>query len=153
MTINERVRFLRKDLLHLSQAEMANTLGITQSGMSYMERTPSAVTEQNIKAFGLLYNVNEDWLRYGVEPIFTEKISFSLDTFATSKGATPLDIEIVKAYLDLDPSIRKHVLEHFKKYLASEQTTVENQDFNSESSSNVETKYSSLEKDNHSSVG
>lgn len=38
MTINERVKHFRKDVLHISQTEFAVSLGMKQTGVSYMER-------------------------------------------------------------------------------------------------------------------
>ena len=57
MTINERVKHFRKDVLHISQTEFAVSLGMKQTGVSYMERDGSTVTDQTIKAICLLYNV------------------------------------------------------------------------------------------------
>ena len=36
MTINERVKHFRKDVLHISQTEFAVSLGMKQTGVSYM---------------------------------------------------------------------------------------------------------------------
>ena len=119
MTINERVKYFRKDILHISQTEFATSLGMKQTGVSYMERDGSTVTDQTIKSICLLYNVNEDWLRYGAEPIYIQSPVFSLDDFVKSKGATGLELEIVKTYFELDPEIRRTAMEHFKRRLAA----------------------------------
>lgn len=119
MTINERVKYFRKDILHISQTEFATSLGMKQTGVSYMERDGSTVTDQTIKSICLLYNVNEDWLRYGTEPIYIQSPVFSLDDFVRSKGATALELEIVKTYFELDPEIRRTAMEHFKRRLAA----------------------------------
>ena len=63
MTINERVKHFRKDVLHISQTEFAVSLGMKQTGVSYMERDGSTVTDQTIKAICLLYNVNEEEIK------------------------------------------------------------------------------------------
>lgn len=70
MTINERVKYFRKEILHISQTEFASSLGMKQTGVSYMERNGSTVTDQTIKAICLLYNVNEEWLRTGSGDMF-----------------------------------------------------------------------------------
>lgn len=119
MTINERVKYFRKDILHINQTEFAASLGMKQTGVSYMERDGSTVTDQTIKSICLLYNVNEDWLRYGTEPIYIQPPVFSLDDFVKSKGATELELEIVKTYFELDPEIRKTAIEHFKRRLSA----------------------------------
>ena len=42
-----------------------------------------------------------------------------MDQFAKERGATQLELEVVKAYFDLDPNIRRTVVEHFKKRLVA----------------------------------
>ncbi len=119
MTINERVKHFRKNVLHISQTEFANALGMKQTGISYMERDGSTVTDQTIKTICLLYNVNEDWLRNGNDPLFIESETFSLDDFMKSKGATDLELEIIKTYFELPPEVRQATMEHFKHKFAA----------------------------------
>lgn len=119
MTINERVKYFRKDILHISQTEFATSLGMKQTGVSYMERDGSTVTEKTIKSICFLYDVNEDWLRFGTEPMFVQPDTFSLDEFVKSKGATELELEIMKTYFELDPKIRKTTMDHFKRRMAA----------------------------------
>jgi len=73
MTINERVKHFRKDVLQISQANFADKLGMKQTGISYMEREGSTVTDQTIKSICLLYHVNEDWLRNGTGEMFIQQ--------------------------------------------------------------------------------
>ena len=55
------------------------------------------------------------WHRTNVRPATT----FSLDDFAKAKGATPLELKIMKTYFELDPDIRKAAMDFFKKQLLS----------------------------------
>lgn len=73
MTINERVKHFRKDVLQISQANFADKLGMKQTGISYMEREGSTVTDQTIKSICLLYHVNEEWLRNGTGEMFIQQ--------------------------------------------------------------------------------
>jgi DNA-binding transcriptional regulator YiaG len=50
MTINERVKHFRKDVLHISQTEFAVSLGMKQTGVSYMERDGSTVNQGNLSS-------------------------------------------------------------------------------------------------------
>ena len=120
MTINERVKHFRKNTLHISQAEFAAKLGMKQTGISYMERDGSTVTDQTIKAICLLYNVNEEWLRTGSGEMYAKTDTFSLDEFIKDKNATSLELEIIKLYFELDPEIRKAAIEHFKNGLSKD---------------------------------
>ena len=115
MTINERVRYLRKNVLHISQTEFASSLGMKQTGISYMERDGSTVTDQTIKSICFFYNINEEWLRYGTGEMYIQPDTFDLNAFARSNGATDLELQIIRSYFELDADVRKAVLEHLKK--------------------------------------
>ena len=69
--MNKRIRELRK-VLNLSQREFANKIGLKQNAISYMEKSCSTVTEQNIKNICSQFSVNENWLRTGFGKMFLE---------------------------------------------------------------------------------
>lgn len=119
MTINERIKYFRKDVLHINQKEFASALGVTQSGVSYMEQSGSNVSDSSVKTICTIYNLNEDWLRTGAEPMYIEAPTFNLDEFLKNRGATDLELNIVKAYFELEPDVRRKLVEHFKKHLAA----------------------------------
>lgn len=118
MTINERIKLLRKEK-GLNQNQFASLLGITQSGASYMEQPGNNISDSSIKSICTICNVNEEWLRNGIEPIHIEPDTFSLDEFVKQRGATDLELQIVKTYFDLDPDIRGILVDHFRKGLAT----------------------------------
>ena len=118
MTINERIKLLRKEK-GLNQKQFASLLGITQSGASYMEQPGNNISDSSIKSICTICNVNEDWLRNGIEPIHIEPDTFSLDEYARQKGATDLELQIVKLYFDLDADTRKMLVSHFRSGLAA----------------------------------
>ena len=114
MTINERIKYFRKDVLGLNQRQLATALGLTQSGVSYMEQSGSNVSDGSIKSLCLAYGLNETWLRDGSGPMCTAEPTFSLDQFVRDHHGTDQEIEIMKAYFELDPEIRRKVWEHFQ---------------------------------------
>ena len=48
-----------------------------------------------------------------------EPDKFSLDKFIKAKGATELELEILKAYFELDIEIRKKAINYFKKKISN----------------------------------
>lgn len=103
----------------MNQTEFARQLGLTQTGVSYMERPGSTVTEQTIRTVCLAFGVREQWLRTGEEPVFDrQKKEEPLDELIRSKAVSPLEVEILKAYFALDPDMRKELLRHFQTYLS-----------------------------------
>lgn len=64
MTINERIKELRKS--HgLTLEKFGDTLGVTKSGISKIEKGERNLTEQMFKSICREFNVNEEWLRTG----------------------------------------------------------------------------------------
>lgn len=127
MNINERVKTLRKDK-KLNQKQFAAALGLTQSGVSYMEQNGSTVSDASIKAICSVYNVNEEWLRDGTGPMYIQPQSFSLDEFVKQHGASQLELDIVKAYFELEPDLRRLLVQHFKDRIAADDETAGEQE-------------------------
>lgn len=118
MTINERIKDFRKNVVQMSQAEFAAKLGMKQTSVSTFERPGGTVTEPTIRALCLAFNLNETWVRDGVEPMYIPAPTFSLDQFVKEHGATGLELEVLKAYFELDPEIRRTVFDHFRARLS-----------------------------------
>lgn len=76
MNINERIRYFRKEILKMNQSQFAEHLGMKQRSVSTFERSGGTVTNSTIKSICMAFNLNEDWLRYGTEPVHIEKAVF-----------------------------------------------------------------------------
>ena len=72
MTINERVYYLRKKVLKITQGELGKVCGVGDTAISKLEKGGSKVTERNIKAICNEFNVSYNWLVDGVGDIFVE---------------------------------------------------------------------------------
>lgn len=116
LTLGERIKKVRKEL-DITQQKFAERIGTTQNTIANYEtnhRKPSAAAINNIcKTF----NVSEKWLRAGEGEMFIPETSFNLDEYIKRHGATELEIEILKAYFDLDSYMREKLLKHFKERL------------------------------------
>lgn len=114
----ERIKELRKNHLHLSQTDFGERLGVSRSVINNIERNVLARPDQKLSLIKLIckeFDVNEDWILNGNGPMFIEPDSFSLDKFAEQHGATDLELRILKMYFELDPEVRRILVEHFKK--------------------------------------
>jgi len=118
LTINERIKRVRKEK-GMNQKHFAALLGVTQSGVSYMEQSGSNVSDSSIKSICTMCNLNEDWLRNGTEPMYIQEPTFSLDDFVRQHGGTELELDIMKAYFELEPDIRAMLVQHFKERLTA----------------------------------
>lgn len=122
VTLNVRIKELRKHL-GLSQKDFAKKIGISQRSVSWSEQSENNVPDSTIKTICLAFSINEDWLRNGVDPMFVQPDTFSLDEFIKEKGGTELEIDIVKAYFEIDLETRRSLVEHFKNSLAKQAIT------------------------------
>lgn len=68
MEIFERIKYLRKNFLHLSQEKFGSRLGVSSDVIKNIEYDRLARPEQKEPLLKLIcseFNVNEDWLRNG----------------------------------------------------------------------------------------
>lgn len=72
MNINERIRYLRKDKLDMTQEAFGSPLGLTRANIANIEAGRISVTERVIIGLCDKYGVNEDWLRNENGEIFVE---------------------------------------------------------------------------------
>lgn len=70
MTISERIRFLRKEKLHLTQEALGEPLGLTRANIANIEAGRIAVTERVIISLCKEFKINEEWLRTGEGEMF-----------------------------------------------------------------------------------
>ena len=122
MEVYERIRELRKNHLHLSQTDFGDRLGVSRSVIKNIELNALARPDQKLSLIKLIckeFSVNEDWLLNGNEPMFVEPDTFSLDDFVKQRGATELEMQIIKTYFDLDAETREMLVEHFRKGLSA----------------------------------
>lgn len=116
MTINERVKYLRKNILNMNQTDFAQKLGMKQTSISSMEKKDGTVTDRAIKTMVLLFNIHEDWIRYEKKPILLESDTLFPNDNTGQNNITNEELEIIKCYLELDPHIRETIISHFKDY-------------------------------------
>jgi len=120
MEMHERIRELRKNHLKISQSSFGEVLGVSRHVIKNIELNALARPDQKLSLIKLMckeFNVNEEWILNGTEPMFIEPNTFSLDQFVKDHGMTTLELEIIKAYFELDPDFRQKAIEHFKNRL------------------------------------
>lgn len=66
MTENERLRHLRRDLLHISAEVFASRIGVTRSAITNIERGFRGITAQTLTSVCREFGVSPEWLRDGV---------------------------------------------------------------------------------------
>lgn len=113
LEISDRIKEVRL-YLNLTQGDFSEKIGIGQAALSAIEKGIRGITDRNISLICEKFNVSEEWLRTGSGEMFLQPETFSLDEYAQKQGMTELETEIIKAYLNIDISIRKEVIETIK---------------------------------------
>lgn len=108
MKINERIKYLRKNILRLSQEEFAKKLNVSRSNIGNIEIGNISLTERNIITICNEFNVNEKWLKNGTGNIFKDNIQ-SLDNQLKNMGFDEFGSNLAKSYLLLDDFEKKAV--------------------------------------------
>lgn len=114
-TLNERIREVRK-YLGLSQKDFAEKVGISQRSVSWGEQPGNNVPDSTIKSLCIVFRISESWLRTGEGEMLEQPETFSLDQYLKERGCTALEMEIVKAYFELDIDTRQKVFEVFEHF-------------------------------------
>jgi len=71
MTINERVHYLRKELLHKTMDDFGAALGVGKSAISMIESGKNNVSDRIIVTICTTFGVNDEWMRTGEGEPFT----------------------------------------------------------------------------------
>lgn len=75
--MNNRVNHLRKNILHLTQSEFGEKIGISKTSISKIEKGETTLTERNMKSICREFNVSIAWLKDGVgEPLNNMDVDF-----------------------------------------------------------------------------
>jgi transcriptional regulator with XRE-family HTH domain len=113
MTMSERLRFLRKDILGLTQEDFAKRIDVSTSNIGGLEIGRTNLTERVIKSICAAFGANEEWLRSGIgEPILNSEkhLLYQLKEYF---DLDDIDIDIVMTYVRLPLKYR----EIFRNYI------------------------------------
>lgn len=71
--MQERIKFLRKKDLKKTQKDFAADLGLSENFIWQIEKGERTPSDRTISDICRIYGIQEDWLRYGLEPMRAEK--------------------------------------------------------------------------------
>ena len=113
MEIGDRIKILRKTL-GLTQAQFAAGINLKPTVIGMYENKQRNVLDRNLMLICIKYNVNESWLRYGTGEMFNKSDTMTLDEFAKINNLSDEELEIMRLYMSIDPSIRKGIIDGLK---------------------------------------
>lgn len=113
MNINQRIKYFRTEISkndkgkNYSQRQFAEKLGVSHGVINNIESNLVEAKDHIIKLICQTFNVNEDWLRNGNEPIFREKTNDALKEVFEQYQLSDFMQDIVTRYLELDKEYQK----------------------------------------------
>lgn len=118
MDINERVKAIRK-AKEMTTVEFGKAIGLSNSGITEIEKGRRPVTERSIMLICASLNVSENWLRTGEGSMFIETDEAIISTLAKKYNLDDMDCSIIESYMKLPPSARS-VMKAYLRTLVSE---------------------------------
>lgn len=123
MNIGERLNYLRKEKLKISQEELGNKIGVSRFSVSNYESGKRKLTDRVITDICREFGVNEVWLRTGEggdENMFTkidEDDRYSLNLGKLSVTENQIARNMLNAIAEASPEKLKHIEEFMKECL------------------------------------
>lgn len=115
-----RIKELRKRL-GMTQEEFGQKIGVTRGSISHYESENHGAEpiDRIIYTICAQFGVNPDWLRGGDPPIYvqSEAPGLLLHQLQEEYDLSPLDLEIIKAYITLPEADRKGIRKFVKTIL------------------------------------
>ena len=123
--MNERIKYLRKDILKLSQKDFSEKLGLSENFVWMIEKGNRTPSDRTISDICRIFSISEDWLRYGLEPMRLERskeeeigemvasalggdANFTQAVVKMICSRTPEELKVLeKALMDIYESIKK----------------------------------------------
>ncbi len=125
MTVNERVKKIRK-LENLTMESFGEKLGVGRTAISNIESGNRNVTAQMFKSICREFNVREEWLRDGIEPVYDLSEESGIEYIELLMNGVDCSfrdiiLDIIKSYSELNDDNKKTVVQFIKSVMKKQQ--------------------------------
>lgn len=104
MTIGERIKFVRKEILQKGRIEFAGKINVSQKTLGNWETGKCPLSERNFQEICREFGVNTEWLRTGKGKILQEQTQ--LEKLSNEYGLDGLVKQVLERYLAFPPEQR-----------------------------------------------
>lgn len=116
--LNTRIKYLRKNILKISQEQFGKELGLTQGYISSIEANERNLSFEAYEKIQNAFNINQKWLETGVGEIF-HKPNKAVENEALSRISNAYnlcenELLFVKNFLSLPSKKRQQVISAIK---------------------------------------
>ena len=113
MTTNERVKYFRKNVKHMTQDEFAKEINLSRSNLGNIETGAVSITDRTLKAICESFNLSEAWLRTGSGPMYRETESSIVDELCKRYNMSPARRRVMEIFLSMDDEKQEQLAETF----------------------------------------
>lgn len=114
-SIRERIRFLRKNELKMTQIEFGKRLGSAGSTVVGWEKGDRTPPEATIKLICNEFNVNYNWLVDGTGDIFIEDDDSTIEILKRDYNLRDVEVRLIEEFLKLDENERDVLINYLER--------------------------------------
>lgn len=112
--MNNRLKEIR-NTLGLSQEEFGKRIHLSKPTISALENATRSISERVVNDICREFNVNSLWLEEGKGEMFSSYSEDLIESVAEEYKLNEYDVELVRAYLELDEDSRRAIVNFIKK--------------------------------------
>ena len=112
MTVYERIRYYRKDVLNLTQEEFSKRINVSRANIASIERGRITVTDRVISDICNAFSVSEGWLRNGTGEIHQDTETTLFHAFAKQYDLSEAEQNVARYLLAIPSTERQKLMEH-----------------------------------------
>ena len=113
MNIVERIKWLRKNKLKLTQQEFASQIKVSRSNYGNIETGQIRITDRVISDICDAFHISESWLRTGEGEMFVQTKEDLFSRLAAENDLNDFDLMVLKTYVSLKPDQRQALYRFF----------------------------------------
>ena len=110
MTVGERIRHFRKQVLKMTQEDFASKINVSRSNLGNMEISRISATDRVISDICNSFSVSEEWLRTGEGEMQRETESTLFSAFARQYDLSEKERQAARYLLSLSSEDRQQIL-------------------------------------------
>lgn len=121
MTVGERIKELRKNLLGISMEAFGKKIGVAKNTVSQWETGTNGISESMIRSICREYNVDYFWLTEGRGNPFMEFPTVLIDQLAFEYDLDDYDKSIITEFVKLTKEERAIIVKYMKNVIAEQE--------------------------------
>ena len=118
MDIGNRLKILRVELLSnkkLTRKQFGEQIGVSEDVIKNIEYNRAPIKEHMVKLICQTFNVNEDWLRNGNEPIFNGEEENLIKSLKNKYQLDEVSTSLLTTFVNLDEFSKKNIIDFLLK--------------------------------------